>query len=193
MRGLTTITASAAVGVRANDGKLLWRYKRVANDTADITTALFHDNKVFYTTAYGTGCALLGLTAENGTIRTQEILYFTREMMSHHAGVVLVNDYFYGYSNSILTWMEFATGRVLWKNGSVEKGSLTYADGNLYLLGENNIVGLARATPDGYQEHGRFGIVDQGHPGWAHPVVCGARLHIRNQGVLTCDDIKAGS
>ena len=86
MRGLTTIAASAAVGVRANDGKLLWRYKRVANDTDDITTALFHDNKVFYTTAYGTGCALLGLTAENGTIRAQEI-YFTREMMNHHVGV----------------------------------------------------------------------------------------------------------
>jgi hypothetical protein len=72
----------------------------VANDTADITTALFHDNKVFYTTAYGTGGALLGLTAENGTIRAQEI-YFTREMMNHHVGVVLVNDCFYGYSNSI--------------------------------------------------------------------------------------------
>ena len=192
VRAITTITADAAVGVRVDDGKLLWRYERVANDTANITTPLFYDNKVFYTTAYGTGCALLGLTAENGMIRAREI-YFTREMMNHHGGVVLVNGYLYGYSNSILTCMEFATGRVLWKDRSVGKGSLTYADGNLYLLSENHVVGLARATPDGYQEHGRFGIGDQGHPSWAHPVVCGARLYIRNQGELTCYNVKAGS
>jgi len=192
VRAITTITSSAAVGVRADDGKLLWRYERVANDTANITTPLFHDNKVFYTTAYGTGCALLGLTAENGLIQAREI-YFTREMMNHHGGVVLVNGCLYGYSNSILTCMEFETGKVLWKNRSVGKGSLTYADKNLYLLGENHLVGLARATPDGYQEHGRFAIPDLGYPSWAHPVVCGAMLYIRNQGELTCYNIKAGS
>ncbi len=34
--------------------------------------------------------------------------------------------------------------------------------------------------------------VDQDWPSWAHPVVCGGNLFIRNQGVLTCYDIKAG-
>jgi hypothetical protein len=34
---------------------------------------------------------------------------------------------------------------------SVGKGSLAYADGNLYILGEDNIVGLAEATPAGYR------------------------------------------
>ena len=87
--------------------------------------------------------------------------------------------------------MDLADGRVRWRDRGVGKGSLTYADGMLYLFGEGNTVGLIEATPDGYREKGRFGIEDQGRPSWAHPVVCGGRLYLRNQGLLTCYDILA--
>jgi outer membrane protein assembly factor BamB len=189
IRAITTLTASAAVGVRANDGKLLWRYPRVANRTANIATPVAFDDKVFYSTAYSTGCALLGLTAQGDTIKADEV-YFNRDMMNHHGGVYLVNGYLYGFSNAILTCMEFSTGKVMWTDRSVGKGTMTYADGNLYLLGENNTVGLAVASPQGYQEKGRFTIADQGLPSWAHPVVCAGELYIRNQGVLAAYNIK---
>jgi outer membrane protein assembly factor BamB len=195
VQGVRTIlgfTARAAVGVRASDGKLMWRYETVANRTANITTPVFYDNKVFYTSAYGTGCALLGLKAQGGEVKAEEI-YFNREMQNHHGGVVLVNGYLYGFSNAILTCVEFATGKTMWSHRSVGKGALAYADGSLYLLSENNVVGLAEATPTGYKEKGRFQIADQGWPSWAHPVVCGGKLYIRNQGVLTCYDVKARS
>ncbi len=190
IRTIMTLTSQAGVGVRARDGKLMWRYERVANDTANVATPIFFRDKVFYTSAYGTGCALLRLRAENGVVKAEPV-YFSRDMMNHHGGVILVNGYFYGYSNAILTCMEFETGKVLWRNRSVGKGCLTYADGRLYLLGESNTVGLAEANPTAYVERGRFQIADQGWPSWAHPVVCGGRLYIRNQGVLACYDIKA--
>jgi outer membrane protein assembly factor BamB len=190
VRTIMTLTSRAGVGVRANDGKLMWRYEKVANDTANIATPVFFKDQVFYTTAYGTGCALLKLNAEGGLVKAEEV-YFNRDMMNHHGGVILVDGYLYGYSNAILTCMDFATGKVLWKDRSVGKGTLTYADGNLYLLGEGNMVGLAEATSSGYVEKGRFKIADQGWPSWAHSVVCGAKFFIRNQGVLACYDIKA--
>jgi outer membrane protein assembly factor BamB len=185
-----TLTSKAGVGVRAKDGKLMWRYEKVANRTANITTPIFFKDKVFYTSAYNTGCALLRLKAENGEVKAEEV-YFSKEMMNHHGGVVLVNGYLYGFSNAILTCMEFETGKVMWKDRSVGKGCLTYADGMLFLIGEGNTVGLAVAASDGYAEKGRFSIADQGWPSWAHPVVCGSKLYIRNQGVLACYDIKA--
>ena len=190
VRTFMTLTGEAGVGVRASDGKLMWRYTAVANGTANVATPIFSDNKVFYTSDYGTGGALLGLTAQNGEVKAQPI-YSTREMQNHHGGVVLVNGYLYGYNNSILTSLEFTTGKVMWRNRSVGKGSLTYADGDLYLLGEDNIVGLAEASPTGYREKGRFPIADQGWPSWAHPVVSGGRLYIRNQGTLSSYDIRA--
>jgi outer membrane protein assembly factor BamB len=190
VRTVMTLTGEAGIGVRASDGKLMWSHRGVANSTANITTPVFHDNKVFYTSAYGTGGALLGLQAQGGEVKAQEI-YFTRDMQNHHGGVVLLNGYLYGFNNAILTCLEFATGKMMWRHRSVGKGSLTYADGHLYLLGEDNVVGLAEASPAAYREKGRFEIADSGLPSWAHPVVSGGRLYIRNQGTLMAYDIRA--
>ena len=190
VRTIMALTDKAGVGVRAADGKLMWRYERAANGTANIATPVFQDNKVFYTSAYGTGGGLLGLTAQDGTVKAAEI-YFSRDMQNHHGGVVFYNGYLYGYSNAILTCLEFTTGKVAWKDRSVGKGSLMIADGHLFLLSEDNVAGLAEATPQGYNEKGRFSIPDQGRPSWAHPVVCGGQLFLRNQGWLACYAVKA--
>ncbi|HZM87280.1 MAG TPA: PQQ-binding-like beta-propeller repeat protein [Blastocatellia bacterium] len=190
VRTIIGFTGRAGVGVRASDGKLMWRYEPVSNRTANIATPIVYDNKVFYTSDYGTGCALLGLKAEGGEVKAEEI-YFSREMKNHHGGVVLLNGYLYGFNSAILSCVEFATGKLVWRDRSVGKGTLTYADGQLYLLSENNVVGLAEASPAGYKETGRFQIADQGWPSWAHPVVCGGKFYIRNQGTLACYDVKA--
>jgi outer membrane protein assembly factor BamB len=190
VRTIMTLTSRAGIGVRASDGKLMWHYEKVANGTANCTTPIYSGGKVFYTSNYGTGCALLDLKAKDGKVDATEV-YFNREMQNHHGGVVLVKDHVYGCSGSILTCLEFKTGVVAWKNRSVGKGSLTYADGMLFLLSENNVAGLAEATPTEYKETGRFRIDDQGKPSWAYPVVSGQRLYIRNQGTLTCYDVKA--
>ncbi len=189
VRTLMTLTGQGGVGIRASDGKLMWKYSKVANGTANIATPVFQDNKVFYTSDYGTGGGLLSLTANAGEVKAQEV-YFTRELKNHHGGVVLVNGYLYGFNSSILTCLEFATGKMMWRDRSVGKGSLTYADGNLYLLSEDNVAGLAEATPTGYKEKGRFRIADSGLPSWAHPVVSGGRLYIRNQATLASYDIR---
>ena len=190
VRTIATLTASAGVGVRASDGKLMWRYPQVANRTANIATPILTPDAVFYTSAYGTGCALLNLRAADGVVKAEEA-YFSREMMNHHGGVLLIGDSLYGFSNDILVCLDFKTGKSRWRNRSVGKGSLTYADGNLYLFSERNIAGLAAASPEGYEEKGRFTVQDQGFPSWAHPVVSGGRLYIRNQGMLSCYNVQA--
>jgi outer membrane protein assembly factor BamB len=190
VRTIMTLTASAGVGVRASDGKLMWRYRPVANGTANITTPIVQGNRVFYTSAYGTGGALLTLAARAGEVRAEET-YFTRDLQNHHGGVVLVNGYLFGFNNAILTALEFGTGRLAWRHRSVGKGSVAYADRRLYIVSETNTVGLAEVTPTGYRETGRFTIEDRGLPTWAHPVVSGGRLYIRNQDTLTAYDVRA--
>jgi len=190
VRTYMTFTAEASVGVRASDGKPMWKYTKAANRTANIATPVFVNGKVFFTSAYDTGGALLNLSAQGGEVKATES-YFTRNMKNHHGGVVLVNGYLYGFSDNILTALQFDTGRVAWRDRSVGKASVTYADGNLYILGEGNVVGLVEATPEGYREKGHFEIPDSGLPAWAYPVVSGGRLYIRNQNTLTAYDVRA--
>jgi len=185
-----TFTSAAGVGVRASDGKLMFRYPTAANDVANIATPIFSNNKVFFTSAYGTGGGLLDLTAQNGADTAKEV-YFTRDMKNHHGGVVLVDGFLYGFNDNILTCLEFATGKLMWRDRSPAKGSVTFADGHLYVQSENNVVSLSEATSAGYREKGRFDIPDKGLPSWAHPVVSEGRLYVRNQDTLLVYDIKA--
>ena len=183
VRTYLTFTAAAGVGVRASDGRLMFRYTNAANRVANVATSIFSNNKVFFSSAYGTGAGLLDLTAQNGEVRAKEA-YFTRNMKYHHGGVVLVDGYLYGFDDAILTCLEFATGNMMWRDRSVGKGSVTFADGNLYIQGENNVLGLVEATPSAYREKGRFRIPDKGLPSWAHPVVSDSRVYVRNQDTL---------
>ena len=114
-------------------------------------------------------------------------------MKNHHGGVVLVDGYLYGFSDAILTCLEFATGNQMWRDRSVGKGTVTYADGHLYIQGESNAFALAEATSSGYREKGRFDIPDKGLPSWAHPVISDGRLYVRNQDTLLAYDIKAAA
>jgi outer membrane protein assembly factor BamB len=190
VREAVFFTAERAVGIAVDDGRLLWSYNRVANRTANIATPIVRGNHVFLSSDYGTGAALLELSAAGGGLTARQV-YFTNEMRNHHASSVLIGDHLYGFSGSILTAMHFLTGQVAWRDRSVGKGSVVAADGRLYLYSENGVVGLAEPNPEKYVEHGRFQIRAGNLPTWSHPVVSGGRLFLRDQDTIYAYDVTA--
>ena len=183
-------TGQRALAVDPRDGRLLWSYNRASNNTANIATPIVRGNRVFFSSDYGTGAALLDVKAA-GNVASAEEVYFTREMRNHHASSVVVGDYIYGFSSSILTALKFDTGDLAWRNRSVGKGSLIYADERLYLYSEQGVVGLADASPTEYRERGRFSIQQTGPPTWSHPIITNGRLIIRDQDNVYAYDILA--
>jgi outer membrane protein assembly factor BamB len=111
-------------------------------------------------------------------------------MQNHYSTSVVVGDIAYGFSNAILTAMNLETGQVAWRDRSVGKGSVTFADGKLYLLSEDGVVGLAEATSVGYREKSRFEIPRGAFPTWTPLVISGGRLYLREQDNLYCFDIR---
>jgi len=189
VNGVTQVvffTAQRAVGLDSRDGKLLWEYERPSNRTANAATPIARANRIFISSDYGTGGGVVEIKPDN---KAQEI-YFTKDMRNHHSSSVLIGDYLYGFSASVLTAMQFDTGEIAWRDRSVGKGSLVYADGNLYCLSENGVVGLVEATPTGYKEKGRFRIPQDSLPTWAHPVVAGGKLYLRDQDTIYAFDVR---
>jgi outer membrane protein assembly factor BamB len=183
-------TSQRALGVDVSSGKLLWSYGKVANNVANIATPIVRGNRVFVSSDYGTGAALLELTPSGSGTTAREV-YFTNEMRNHHASSVLIGQHLYGFSSAILTAMEFDTGRVAWKDRSVGKGSVIFADDRLYLFSEGGVVGLAEANPAQYREHGRFKLATGSLPTWSHPVVAGGKLYHRDQDNIYAYDVRA--
>lgn len=190
VRQIVQFANKSVFGVTLDEGKPLWSYTAPANGTANCCSPIIQGNLIFASSAYGTGGGLTKITAAGSTQQAEEV-YFEKKMACHHGGIVKVGDYMYSNGGGALICMEFATGEIKWQNRASGKGSLCMADGMLYLLGEGHELALAEATPEGYREHGKFKIDAHGKPAWAHPIVAGGKLYVRDQESLVVFDVQA--
>lgn len=184
-------THTAVVGVKASDGKIMWTSDKSANGTANCSSPIFHDDSIFTASGYGTGGALVKLKSTGNSV-SAKFAYDTKKMKNHHGGMAAVDGFLYGFDEDLLTCLELETGKVKWFDRSVGKGSLTIADGMLFLRSENGPVALAEVSPDGYQETGRFNQPDRSDkPSWSHPAVANGKLYLRDMDTLLVYHVKA--
>lgn len=192
IRQIVQFARESVFGVSLADGKSLWRYAAPANGTANCCSPIIEGDLVFASSSYGVGGGLAKIHSAGSTQQAEEV-YFEKKMSCHHGGIVKVGDYMYSAGAGPLMCMEFKTGKIMWQSRSAGKGALCVADGMLYVLGEGHEVALADVSPEGYREHGRFKLQSHGRPSWAHPIVTGGRLYIRDQESLTAYDVRAKS
>ena len=192
VRQYVQLVGKGLIGVRASDGKLMWRYSRVGNTTANIPTALVDGDYVFTSTGYGTGSALLKLTGDNqGGVKMEEVYWLDgNQLQNKHGGMTLVDGYIYcghGNGNGLPICVEMMSGKTAW---GPERGkgdgetSTIFADGHIVFRREDGTVILATATPEKFDVIGTFKPVYQEGKTWAHPVIANGMLYLREQGKL---------
>lgn len=193
------LVGRGVVGVRASDGKFLWNYNRVANDTANVSTPLVSGDYVFAATGYQTGSGLVKLTRTGeGVHATEEYFLDGRTFQNHHGGMVLVGGHVYagqGHRMGLPICVELSTGRKVWggdvRNSGKGSAAIAYADSHLIFRYENGVVVLIEATPLGYREKGQFEIPDASPLSWPYPAINDGQLFLRDQDRLLVYDIKA--
>jgi outer membrane protein assembly factor BamB len=185
------LTGKGVISVRAEDGKLLWRYNAPASRMANCATAIASGNSVFAASGYGCGGGRADIARSGDLFEAKEI-FFTKKMQNHHGGVILRDGMIYGCNNpKDLTCIDFNTGDVKWSDKSSGKCSILYADGMLYCRDENGPISLVEATPEGFKLKGRFKQPDRSKlNSWSHPVIANGMLYIRDQDVLFCYDVR---
>lgn len=188
------------IGVDAKTGQFLWRYKDVAKGPAQYFTPVSHNGYV-YGGALGVGGGLVRLKQDSGGVAAEQV-YFERGLPNGLGGAVLVGEYLYGteIASGELVAIEFTTGKVKWKEASIGRVSIAYADGHLYLHCFDGDIALVEATSEGYRQKGRFTPPAQPkhkqvgtypEQAYAYPVIANGRLYIRDLGTLWVYDIKA--
>jgi glucose dehydrogenase len=181
------------IGVDAKTGKLLFHYRRNVGSVS-ANTPIYHDGHVFATAGgldSAGGDALLALRETGTGVEAKEV-YLLRNLMTFHGGVVRIGEDVYGTGHGGLGCIDFRTGKVKWRHRSIAPGSLVAADGRLYLRGTQGQMALVEASPKGYREKGRFRQPKRSRfPTFAHPVVTGGRLYLRDADLLFCYDVQA--
>ena len=171
-------------------GELLWSYPWIVNDAVMTSIAqpvvVGHD-RVFISSGYGKGCALIELTTTGQHLATREVWSPNRTLKSKLSNVVVRDGFAYGLDEQVLVCLDLATGQRQWKAGRYGYGQILRIDDTLLIQTESGDVVLVRATPTEHREITRFSPLST--KTWTVPVVAKNKLLVRNDREAACYEL----
>jgi hypothetical protein len=169
-------------------GKNLISHEWATSYGVNAADPIVHDEKIFISSGYGKGCALVDISSGKGVE-----IYKSKAMKNMFSTCLYLDGYLYGISgqsgNKVhLKCMHFETGKVQWAKKKFRVGSLISAAGKLIVLdGEGDLV-IVDPNPKEYKEEARAKILDG--TCWTMPVLANSRLFARTgEGSLVCVDL----
>ena len=201
VRQIAQVTATGLVGVRASDGKLLWRH----DVQAHVLAPLFADGMVFI----GGRAGAVRLTGEGAAVAVEPAFSLTANngwceggfsvCNDPRFGAIIVDGFVYGSSSDYdraRTCVELKTGAVKHRIKEATlcgraTGPIVYADGVLFYQSEFGVVRLVKANPTNSEVIAKFGFPYLEDRTLAHPAISNGRLYIRNNDRLFVYDIRA--
>ncbi len=198
---------SGVVGVSAETGKVLWQYKGTpaAGGVAQIPIPIVKGDKVWVSTSYGGGAALIQILPKgtDGFEAKELKAYKKPDLNNHHGGMVLVGDHVYfghDQNGGSPVCVDFDTGAIKWgpekaPAGGSGSAAVLAADRRLYFRYQNGTLVLIEPDPKELKVVSSFKLPkpdQQSHPqSWPHPVIVNGKLLVRDQTVMYCYDVKA--
>ena len=190
-RQIVVLTATRLMGLTPGKGELLWQYPWVTHMGINASQPLIvSDSRIFVSSSYGVGAALLEITREKGTFNVREV-WRNNRMKNRFTSSVLHEGHIYGLDESILTCLDAATGDVKWKGGRYGYGQIVLASGHIIVLAEDGDLALVRATPARHEEIARFSVL--AGKTWNHPALADGYLLVRNLQEMAAFDLRVGA
>lgn len=174
-------TVKQVMGVDTETGEKLWGYPWKTGADVNACAPIVIDNKVFISTGYGHGSALLDVSQT-----PPAVIWQSKSVQSRFSTPIYADGYLYttNESNNLMC-VNALTGEIKWKQPGFEWGGITAIDGMLIVGdGKTGEHVLCKMSPDAYQECGRF--TPLGGQSWNSPVIANGKLYIRNLKALAC-------
>ena len=172
----------------ANDGSEICRHEWETNYGVNAAMPLVVGNKVFISSGYGRGCALIEIKGG-----AANVLWENTNMRNHMNPCVLHEGHLYGFDDKEVACLDFETGETKWSERGLGKGSLILSDGKLICLSDRGELVLVQADPSAYTEIARTQVLG-GKNLWTQPVLSGKQIYARNnsKGDLVAVDVSGG-
>jgi len=189
-RQVITLTHKGLVGVRPEDGSLLWRHAKGFGwfFHENVMTPVFHDGYVFAEGGHRSGGVCVRLTREGGGLAVEPV-WTKSEFATHTGGYVQRGGYLYGGTGRGWGCIDMTSGQVRWKEPTIRRAATLWADSRFYCVGEKGTVYLAAAGPEGCTVVGQVEIPNAGSQTWAYPALSGGRLYVRRKDQVHVYDV----
>ena len=174
-------------GYDAAKGTKLWHHPWKTDFDINVAQpVVLPGDRVFISSGYGKGCAMLKTSDAGGQWSVKE-LWKNTLMRCRFTSPVEYKGHLYGLDEGILACLDAETGKRTWKDGRYGNGQLLLSDGLLVILSEEGDLALVEAKPDAYQELGRMSAL-KGRT-WNHLALADGKAYVRNHLEMACYDL----
>lgn len=189
----------AIEGYDLSGGGLLWMYPWKVHGSQMITASqpLFLPKsagdaaqKIFLSSGYGKGCALISVRPNEGRFEVSEVWPPNSNMNCKFTSPVYHNGYAYGLDNGILACVDLSNGNRMWKKGRYGHGQILLANDHILVMTEKGKLCLVQASPEEFRELGRIQAI-KGKT-WNNPALAGPYLVVRNSTEVACFKLELG-
>jgi outer membrane protein assembly factor BamB len=180
---VVTPTEKSIVGVNVKDGMLLWSVPFVPERRAyNAATPIVSGNRIIYSGA-GRGTTAIQIEKQGDAFTTRE-LWFNPDASVQFSSEVLKDGLIFGYSSSgSLFCLDAVNGKTAWadtvKHDRSGFAALLDVGPAVMALPASGELILFKPQDNGYGELARVRAADL--PVYAHPVVSGSRIFIRDE------------
>ena len=183
-RWLAVFNASGLVILDPESGEELMLHPWKTSYNINPTTPIVSGDKVFISSGYNVGCALIQISGSEPVVVWQN-----KNMRNQLNSSVLWEGHLYGFDEKQLKCLDLETGEEKWAQKGLGKGSLMVADGKLIALSDNGKLVIAEASPDAFKELASAKVLDG--LCWTVPVLSNGKIYCRNHddGHLVCLDV----
>lgn len=193
-RQVIFFNAAGLLAVTPDTGKELWRVPWTTEFDCNIATPLVIGDLLFVSSGEDVGCAMFKLKGDTAP----DVVWQSRgkkgAMTNYWANAVVHEFHLYGFSGEFdkridLNCVDVKTGAVKWSRPDFGKGSVTLADGHLFITTKKGDLVLVRATPERYEEKARVARLGENR---TVPTLANKRLYLRDKKDIYCLDVGAG-
>jgi len=182
------LTGNALISVDPRTGRKYWDFPWKTDYDVNAATPVFiAPDKVFVSSGYGTGGAVLRIKTQGGA-SNRELVWKSKVMRNHFSSSILVDGHLFGFDQGTLKCIDVKTQETRWATRGLGKGSLIFADGQLIVLGEKGRLLLVEANTSKYVEHARAQVL-KGRC-WTMPTLSNGILYLRNQKEIVAIDLR---
>ena len=171
-------------GHSLEDGHVLWEIPWTTMSKVNVAQPIIHaGNQVLISSGYQVGSVNLEVTQEDGNWKVKE-LWRSKRLKAKFNTLIPIGKYVYGLDEGILTCLDMETGERQWKGGRYGYGQFILAGDAFLVLSERGEVVFVRATPEKFEEIGKFKALDD--KTWQHPTIANGKLFVRNSREAVC-------
>lgn len=188
---LVIVNAERLVGLSLDRRHVLWEFAWTTSHDANAAQPIvIGDNRLFYSSGYGTGAVVLELTKAGDNFSIRQVWRNIR-MKNRQSTSVLHKGFIYGLDEGILACLDAATGDLKWKGGRYGHGQVLLSGDHLVVTTEDGELALVAASPETFQEIAKVQAIEG--ETWNVPAFAGGILLVRNTKEMAAFDLRPGA